>query len=203
MSRARSKRSLNQRKKRASGPLPSCLSGSPGLRIVAAERRRQDQRDQHRQRHRRDEGQRELAIDDAGRPAEEGHRQEDRREHDRDRDQRAGNLVHRVARRLLGRKAFLLDQPFDILDDDDRVVDQQADRQHHAEQGQGVDAEPGDAHHRQRAEQDDRDGDGRDERRAQFWRNRNITRKTRTIASNRVSTTCFSETLTNGVVSHG
>ena len=37
----------------------------------------------------------------------------------------------------------------------------------------------------------------------QFCRNRNMTRKTRTIASNRVSTTCLSDTLTNGVVSHG
>ena len=37
----------------------------------------------------------------------------------------------------------------------------------------------------------------------QFCRNRNMTRKTRIIASKSVSITCFSDALTNGVVSHG
>jgi hypothetical protein len=38
---------------------------------------------------------------------------------------------------------ILVHQPLDILDDDDRVVDEQADRQHHAEHGQRVDREAG------------------------------------------------------------
>ena len=43
------------------------------------------------------------------------------------------------------RSGFSSRMPLDILDHDDRVVDQQADRQHQAEQGQGVDREAGDA----------------------------------------------------------
>src|SRR3546814_4048482 len=40
-----------------------------GLEQGRGQRRAQDQRDEHRQRHRRHDGNRELAIDDAGRPA--------------------------------------------------------------------------------------------------------------------------------------
>ena len=65
-----------------------------------------------------------------------------------------------------GRATFLLDQPLDVLDDDDRVVDEEADCQHHSKQGESVDAEPGDAHHSESAQQHDRDGDGGDEGRA-------------------------------------
>jgi hypothetical protein len=54
----------------------------------------------------------------------------------------------------------------DVLDDDDRVVDEEADCQHHSKQGESVDAEPGDAHHSESAQQHDRDGDGGDEGRA-------------------------------------
>ena len=57
-------------------------------------------------------------------------------------------------------------QPLDVLDHDDRVVDQQADRQRQAEQGHRVDGEAGDVENRERAEQDDRDGDCRDQHRA-------------------------------------
>src|SRR3546814_4914324 len=81
-----------------------------------------------------DLGDRELAIDDAGRSAEEGHRQEHGRQHHADTDQRAADLVHRFSRRFLWRQMFFLDQAFDIFDDHDRVIDEQADRQDHAEQ---------------------------------------------------------------------
>src|SRR3546814_8720547 len=55
--------------------------------------------DLHRQGHRRHDGDRELAIDDAGRPAEKSHRQEHRRQHQRDRDQRDLQFLHRLDRR--------------------------------------------------------------------------------------------------------
>ena len=55
----------------------------------------------------------------------------------------------------------------DVLDDDDRVVDDDADREHHAEQRQLVDREAEQAHAEERAEQRDRDHQRRDERRAE------------------------------------
>ena len=60
---------------------------------------------------------------------------------------------------------FSCQQPLDVLDHDDGVVDQQADRERQPEQGHGVDREAGDGEHREGAEQDDRDGDRRDQHR--------------------------------------
>ena len=114
-----------------------------GFQERRAQRGREDQRDDHRQRHRRGDGDRELPVDDAGRPAEEGHRQEHRGQHHRDADQRAGDLGHRLARGLLRRQPFLGHHALHVFDDDDGVVHQQADRQHHAEHGQRVDREAG------------------------------------------------------------
>ena len=59
-----------------------------------------------------------------------------------------------------------LELPFDVLDHDDRVVDDKADRQHHAEQAQHVQREAEHLHHDQRRDQRHRNGDGRDDRRA-------------------------------------
>ncbi len=132
-----------------------------------AQRRREHDRDQHRQRHRRDDGRRELPIDDAGRAGHEGHRHEHRRQHQADADQRAGDLVHRLARRFERRQALLAHQALDVLDHDDGVVDQQADRQHHREHRQHVDREAERGEHAERAEQHHRHGDGRDQRGAE------------------------------------
>ena len=138
-----------------------------GFQERRAQRGREDQRDDHRQRHRRGDGDRELPVDDAGRPAEEGHRQEHRGQHHRDADQRAGDLGHRLARGLLRRQAFLGHHALHVLHDDDGVVDQQADRQHDAEHGQRVDREAGGGEHPEGPEQHDRHRDRRDEGRSQ------------------------------------
>ena len=61
-------------------------------------------------------------------------------QHQRDGDQRAADLVHGPVRRLLGRHA-LAQVALDVLDHDDGVVDDDADRQHQAEQRQVVQAE--------------------------------------------------------------
>ena len=132
-----------------------------------AQRGRQHDRDQHRQRHRRDDRRGELPINHAGRAIEERHRHEHGRQHEPDRDQRAGDLAHRFAGRLGRRQPLLAHQPFDIFDDDDRVVDKQPDREHHREHRQHVrrHAERGD--HPERTEQHDRHGDGRNQGRAE------------------------------------
>jgi hypothetical protein len=154
----RSKLRLNQPK------TPFCFALCFGFFRGGAERRRQDQGHQHRQHHRRDDGDRELAIDHAGRAAEEGHRQEHRRQHQGDADQGAGDLVHRLDGRFLGRQPLLLHHALDVLHHHDGVVDQQADGQHHAEHGQRVDRIAERGQHAEGAEQHHRHGDGRDQR---------------------------------------
>ena len=126
---------------------------------------RQDQRDHHRQHHRRDDRDRELTVDHTRRSAEERHRQEHRGQHHADADQRAGDFVHRLARRVLRAEPLVDDQTLDVLDHDDGVVDQEADGEHHTEQGERVDRIAGHGHHREGAEQHHRHCDGRDQRR--------------------------------------
>ena len=80
------------------------------------------------------------------------------------RDQRAGDLVHRLARGLARRQAFLGHHALDVFHHHDGVVHQQADRQRHAEHGQRVDREAEGREDAERAEQHHRHGDRRDQR---------------------------------------
>ncbi len=142
------------------------LVGIGAFEQVGGERRRQDQRDGDGQDHRRDDGDGELAVDDADRAAKEGHRQEHRRQHHGDADQRALDLTHRLDRRVARADVgLLLEHALDVLDDDDGVVDEKADRQHQPEQRQRVDRVAEGSKDAERAEQDDRHGDRRDQRR--------------------------------------
>ncbi len=109
----------------------------------------QGQRDQRRQRHGRCNRDRELPVDDAGGTAEQRHRQEHRTEHHGDADQRTGDLAHRLLGCLAWRQMLFVDDAFHVLHHHDRVIDQQADGQHHRKQRQGVDGETG---HREDAE---------------------------------------------------
>ena len=61
--------------------------------------------------------------------ANEGNRNEYAAEHQRDRDQRAANLIHSLVCGFLWRKS-LREIALDVLNDDDRVVDDDADREH-------------------------------------------------------------------------
>ena len=65
---------------------------------------------------------------------------EHRAQHERDRDQRAADLVHALHRGIVGREPGG-DVALDVLDDDDRIVDHDADREHQAEQRQVVERE--------------------------------------------------------------
>ena len=135
-----------------------------GLQQGGAERRRQGQGGEDRQDHGRDDGHRELAVDHPGRTAEEGHRQEDRGQHQHDADQRAGDLLHGLAGGLDRRQPLLVHDPLDVLHHHDGVVDQQPDGQHHGEHGQRVDGIVQRRQHAEGAEQHDRHRDGRDQR---------------------------------------
>ena len=64
------------------------------------------------------------------------------------------------------RLAVLAHVPLDVLDDDDRVVDDDAGGEHDAEQRQRVDREAEQLHERERADERDRNRDRRDERAA-------------------------------------
>ena len=84
------------------------------------------------------DGHGELLVELPGDPGDEGGRDEDRRQDDGDGDDRAGYLLHRLERRLLGGHA-VLDVVLHRLDNDDGVIDDQADGQYHAEEREGVD----------------------------------------------------------------
>ena len=53
-------------------------------------------------------------------------------QHQRDADDGAGDLGHRLARGLARRQPFLGHDALDVLDHHDRVVDENADGEHHA-----------------------------------------------------------------------
>ena len=133
----------------------------------AAQRRGEGQRYHHRQHHRRDNGYRELAIDDPGRTAEEGHRQEHRRQHQGNRHQRAGDFAHRFFGGFASGEPFVAHNALHVLHHHDGVIHQQADRQHHGEQRQGVNRVAEQRQHAEGAKQHHRHRHRRNERRAE------------------------------------
>jgi len=145
----------------------------PGQRIAGLSGRLEQQGRQGRAQgqrvegrdHRRD-GDREgkLAEELAGDARNERRRHEHSAEHQGHGDHRAGDLLHRFARRLLGRQP-VRKVVLNILDDHDRVIDHDADRQHQAEQGEVVEAESECGHHGKRADERNGYGDERDHRR--------------------------------------
>ena len=117
---------------------------------LRAEHRRQAQREEARKGDRADHRRRELAEQQAGLAGDEHDRHEHRADHHRRRDDREADL----ARAVEGggeRRLALLDPVIDILEHDDRVVDDDADRQHQREQGQQVDREAEQPQHREAA----------------------------------------------------
>ena len=84
---------------------------------------------------------------------------------DRRGDHREADLAAAVDRsdRAAARRLM---RAVDVLEHDDRVVDDEPDREHEPEQRQHVDREPDHRHHEERRDDRDRDRDGRDQRRA-------------------------------------
>ena len=106
--------------------------------------------------------------------AEEEERQEDddddeRRVHDRGPDLARGVVDHPQRRPPLGlgQVVVLPEPPEDVLDVDDGVVDQLADRDRHAAQRHRVDRDAEQLHGEDRDDERERDRDERDRRRAE------------------------------------
>src|SRR5690606_28389467 len=144
-------------------PLRVALALGNGLEDGGTERRREDQRHQHRQGHGRSDGDGELAIDDPRAAPEDRHGHKHRRQHQADTDQRTLDLVHRLAGGLHRRQALLGHHPFDVLHHHDGVVHQQTDSQHHGEHGQDIDAEAERREHTEGSQQNHRHCQGRDQ----------------------------------------
>ena len=131
------------------------------------ERRRKRQRHDPGDDHRDRDGDRELLVERARDATEEGHWQEDGEQHQHDRDQRAGDFRHRRLGSLEGRELLRRHVGLDRLDDDDRIVHDEADGEDHAEHRQHVDREAEQVHADEGTDDGNRDREDRDHRRPQ------------------------------------
>ena len=143
-------------------PAPSHVGGV-GLEEHGAEDRRERQGHDAGEDDGHGHGEAELAVEDADRPGHEGHRDEDRRHHHGDGDDRAADLLHDLLGRPIGREVLLGHLGVHGLDDDDGVVDHDADGQDQGEEGDQVDREAEQEHEEEGADEGDGDGEGRDE----------------------------------------
>ena len=157
----------------AGKPVPAASDEIPARRRPLLRMRLQDHRGQRRRKRQRTEAgngggnrdrDRELLKELSGDAAEKRGRHEHRAQHQRDRDQRAADFLHRLERRVAPAHA-VLEMPLDVFDHHDRVVDHDADREHEAEQREIVDRESERRHHGEGADQRHRDGDDRNDRR--------------------------------------
>ncbi len=147
----------------------SCPSSCPwcGRSRRTAAHGRDDERDDEREHHRR-------RGPDGDRPhvrthqaAHEGHRQDGRDDSQGGQDRRVAHLVDRAERH--GRQAVVGPRlhprvPDDVLDDDDGVVDEDADREDEREQRDAVQRVAVQVEHEQRQRERDGDGHHHDER---------------------------------------
>ena len=89
---------------------------------------------QRGQEHRDRDGDGELSEEFSGNPRDECDRHKDRQEDEGDRDDGRRDLGHRVLDRISRRQfRLLLHNPLDIFNDHDRVIDDNADREHDSE----------------------------------------------------------------------
>ena len=131
-----------------------------------AESRAQGQRVEGRDDHRHGDRHRELLVHAPGDARYEGRRDEDGGQDQRDPHDGSRHFLHRLEGGV-ARRQPLLDVMLDRLDDDDGVVDHEADGQHEAEERQRVDGEAQQREHHERADQRHRHRQQRDERRAE------------------------------------
>ena len=113
-----------------------------------------------------------------------------------------GPVISCMAVIVASRTRQALGQPaLDVLQHHDRVVDDDADRQHQPEQRQIVQREAQQQHDRERADQRHGHVDQRQDHASQSCRNSSTTIATRITASRSVLKTSATDSRTNGVVS--
>ena len=146
------------------------LAGQPALAMGGAQQfrrhhRRQAERQQGGEGHRRCNGDGQLDEQSADVTWQEHQRGEHTDQNDRggdDGEEHLTGAAHGGDRRRLA----LVDTPLDVLDHDNGVVDHKADAQHQGQQGQKVQREAERRQDDEAGKQADRGDDGRDQRRA-------------------------------------
>ena len=113
---------------------------------------RQGQRHDRRDHDRANEREGEFGEQCACEPALEADRDVDCDEHHRHGDDWPCELAGRINRGITRRRSFL-EMPVDVLDHDDRIVDNEPDSEDEGEQGEEIDREAEDQHHREGADQ--------------------------------------------------
>ena len=138
-----------------------------GMRLQhhGAERRRQRQGHEGREADGDGDGQGELLVEHPHHAAEECDRHEHGRQDDGDGHDRALHFVHGALCRINWTEP-LFHVLFDVLDNDDSVIDDEADSQDHREERQRIDGEIEDDERGERADERHRDSEQRDDRRA-------------------------------------
>ena len=144
---------------------PAAVLRVVGLEEPRAQHRRERERDDAGNGDGADQREGEFREQRAGQPALEADRHIDRGQHHRHRDDRAAELARGIDGGGNGGDAFL-EMAADILDDDDGVVDDEADGEHERQQGEQIDRIAERQENNESADQRQRNGDGRNERRA-------------------------------------
>jgi hypothetical protein len=99
---------------------------------------------------------RELPIKLARQAAQKGHGNENRAEREHDCDHRSADLLHREDRGGAGRFVFGPHDALDVFENQDGVVDDDAEGKHQPEQCQEIDREPQEIHPGESADEGDR-----------------------------------------------
>ncbi len=124
-----------------------------GLEERGAKSRCQRQCEEGGEQNGHDHRQAELTIDDAGRSREESHGYEHAGQNQRDAENGTGDLLHGLLGCSFRRQAFFGHDALDVLNDDDGIIHQNTDGEHHGKHGQNVDGKPGGIHDRAGAQQ--------------------------------------------------
>ena len=154
---ARPKARLNQRKKAPSGRVRLPLTQQHRRQSRAEGERVEGGKDD-----RHGDGDGELLVQQAGDTGNEGRRNKDGGQDESDGDDRSGDFLHGLHGRVV-RRHSLFNVVLDGLDDDDGVIDDQADGEHEPEKRESVDGEAEQGKNDKGSDERNRNSEQRDE----------------------------------------